>query len=148
MCSQGLQRDSKSGCEWKELNDFLRLSKKSGSAPAVAFCLLFCETKRRSPSAEGEILLLRRQRNRVPAEGKKARTKQKGTLRCLLNYSSSGICFSAIFAITGIFTIFPENAIKISITKIIVSAKLTNSVTFAMPVEPPAIIEPTLSLIL
>ena len=63
MCSQGLQRDSQSRCEWKELNDFLRLSKKSGSAPAVVFCFLFHEIKRKSPSAEGEILLLRRWRN-------------------------------------------------------------------------------------
>ena len=47
MCSQGLQRDSKSECEWKELNDFLRLSKKSGSAPSGRVLLSFSRNKKK-----------------------------------------------------------------------------------------------------
>ncbi|MGN0690069.1 MAG: hypothetical protein ACI4KH_06600, partial [Oscillospiraceae bacterium] len=45
MCLQGLQRDNKSGCEWKEFNDFLRFSKKSGSTQLPCFAYFFTGEK-------------------------------------------------------------------------------------------------------
>ena len=45
MCSQGLQRDNKSGCEWKELSDFCVSAKNQAPRQRSHFASFFAKQK-------------------------------------------------------------------------------------------------------